>query len=141
MALIIATYTTPEVGTLFGCWQQWMAAMCERDPATAYRLEVLRGEVGNQNNNVSRLLHSLMLDRVERMAAFLAEAHRTGVNASVLFTGIDVMPLRPYSLLASAAAATRAEIVFMEEPSPTLIEYFPLANTLGRKLFPLILSV
>ena len=99
-ALTILAIVSPDVRQQVEQWRGWMAAMQQRDPGTIYRVKVLYTEQSTPLHTGfgTDYYRSLIKLRAAALASYVRD--QVGNNQEpIIFTGLDVVPLRPYSAL------------------------------------------
>ena len=99
-ALTILAIVSPDVHQQVEQWRGWMASMQKRDKSTIYRVKVLYTEQSTPLHTGFGTDHfrSLLKLRAAALACYVRD--QVGHNLEpIIFTGLDVVPLQPYSAL------------------------------------------
>ena len=112
--LTVLAGATQDIPKQISCWLQWMSDMTAADGICEYQLHMV---LRPKKTSVATLTtHRFKLDYIESTLSRLPD------GAPLIFSDLDVLPIRPYSLLleakdASGHSVLRRDAVFMREPS------------------------
>lgn len=120
----IVSYSTPEVGRLFGCWHSWTAQSIEADAGHQYAVHshMLPSGVGGGHGQFGDgIWQAAVRHKVAAVLQLLQARHGPSYyvreeDGVLIFSDVDVLPLRPYSVLASHLGST-TDIIFASTPS------------------------
>jgi len=102
MVVQLLGFATKESAAALACWLQWLSAMATRDTTTSYAVR-LRLHAHNASKVASPDRGALWKARLAWVSSVLG---RPSADAeAVLFSDLDVIPLRPYSALLDKACA------------------------------------
>ena len=125
-SLRVVAFATPSSCGLYRCWMQWMANIASADQSMAYDFNVRVQPHGNFTQSSGAERERLYLMGVKGKIAYVKQvlherSQIAGDGEWILFTDLDVVPLRPLSMLpplqtnASASGNANTTIWFMNE--------------------------
>ena len=112
--LTVVAFSTAETEGLLQCWMAWMPTLMAADAKITYHVHVVRLHAPILSDSFAAYRRGLR-SKVSEASAYidmLMSAHRR--RSPVLFTDVDVVPLRPFSELLPTMRSF--DLVFMREP-------------------------
>lgn len=118
--LTVVAFETPGTSHQVKCLRNWVHAMQAADRRTRYKLHVeqlnlnVTVETGAYAGYGSDAFRRIFRQRADKLRAMARERLQVGDRAPVLMTGLDVVPIQPYSRL--LPSLRHADLVAMREP-------------------------